>query len=152
LTKSMPRLRLPEKAVKVKVLRVVLGTNILVSSLLTSGHPAAVVDLIAEGKIIPFYSNSILQEYRSVLSRKKFGFSSAQITRLINDITRTGIAVEDKPHNSNKMPDEDDRKFYNAATEAQAYLITGNIRHFPKESFIVTPAQFIKDKLCFLLS
>ena len=146
MTKSMPRLRLPEKAVKVKVLRVVLGTNILVSSLLTSGHPAAVVDLIAEGKIIPFYSNSILQEYRSVLSRKKFGFSSGQISRLIDDITRTGIAVEDNPHCSIKMLDEDDRIFYNAAVEAQAFLITGNTRHFPKESFIVTPVQFIKER------
>lgn len=145
----MPRLRLPEKAVKVKVVKVVLDTNILVSSLLTSGPPAAVVDHIAEGKIIPFYSSPILQEYMTVLSRKKFGFTSAQITRLINDITRTGIAVEDKPHSSKKMPDKDDRIFYNAAVEAQAYLITGNIKHFPKESFIVTPAQFIKEKSCF---
>ena len=141
----MPRLKLQEKAAKVKVLRVVLDTNILVSSLLTSGPPAAVVDLIADGKIIPFYSSPILREYMTVLSRKKFGFNSMQITRLINDITRAGVAVEDKPYSSVKIVDEDNRMFYNAAVEAQAYLITGNIKHFPKESFIVTPAQFVKD-------
>jgi len=89
----MPRLRLLEKAVKVKVFRVVLDTNILVSSLLTSGPPAAIIDLIADGKITPFYSSPILREYKTVLSRK------------------------------------------------------GNIRHFPKESFIVTPAQFIKEEI-----
>jgi len=125
------------------VVKVVLDTNILVSSLLTAGPPAIIIDFIADGKIIPFYSNPILQEYWDVLSRKKFGFTSAQVSRLIDDIVRTGIAVEGKQLNKNKKVNEDDRIFYNAAVEAMAYLITGNIKHFPKESFIVTPAQFL---------
>jgi putative PIN family toxin of toxin-antitoxin system len=125
------------------VVKVVLDTNILVSSLLTSGPPAVIVDLIADGNIIPFYSNPILLEYREVLSRKKFGFVSAHITQLIDDIVRTGIIVEGKQLSKKKKVDEDDRIFYDAAVEAMAYLITGNIRHFPKEPFIVTPAQFL---------
>jgi len=124
------------------VVNVVLDTNILVSSLLTSGPPSVIVDLIADGNIIPFYSNPILQEYWEVLSRKKFGFDSMQVNRLIDDIVRTGIAVEGKS-NKNKKVNEEDRIFYDAAVEAGAYLITGNIRHFPKESFIITPAQFL---------
>ena len=123
--------------------KVVLDTNILVSSLLTPGPPAAIVDLIADGRIIPFYSNMILQEYCEVLSRKKFGFSPLQVTRLIDDIVSAGIAVEDKPSLKSKKANEDDRIFYDAAAEAQAYLVTGNIRHFPAESFIVTPARFL---------
>jgi putative PIN family toxin of toxin-antitoxin system len=129
--------------VKRKVVKVVLDTNILVSSLLTAGPPAVIVDLIADGKVIPFYSNPILQEYWDVLSRKKFGFESVQVTRLIDDIVRTGIAVEGKQLDKSKKVNEDDRIFYDAAVEAMAYLITGNIRHFPKESFITTPAQFL---------
>jgi putative PIN family toxin of toxin-antitoxin system len=125
------------------VVKVVLDTNILVSSLITSGPPAVVVDMVADGKIIPFYSNPILQEYWEVLSRKKFGFNSAQVTRLIDDIVRTGIAVEGKQPNKNKKVNKGDQIFYDAAVEAAAYLITGNIRHFPKESFINTPAQFL---------
>jgi predicted nucleic acid-binding protein len=67
-----------------------------------------------------------------------------QATRLINNIVRTGIAVEDKKSDKRiKVIDDDDRIFYDAAVEATAYLITGNMRHFPKESFIVTPAQFL---------
>ena len=124
------------------MVNVVLDTNILVSSLLTSGPPSVIVDLIADGNIIPFYSNPILQEYWEVLSRKKFGFDSMQVNRLIDDIVRTGIAVEGKS-NKNKKVNEEDRIFYDAAVEAGAYLITGNIRHFPKESFIITPAQFL---------
>jgi predicted nucleic acid-binding protein len=42
------------------------------------------------------------------------------------------------------MPDEEDRKFYNVAKSSGAFLITGNIKHFPPESFIVTPADFLK--------
>ncbi|MDR2717039.1 MAG: putative toxin-antitoxin system toxin component, PIN family [Treponema sp.] len=125
------------------MVKVVLDTNILVSSLLTDGPPSIIVDLIANGKIIPFYSNPILQEYWEVLSRKKFSFDSLQVTRLINDIVRTGIAVECKQLSKNKKINEDDRIFYDAAVEAMAFLITGNIKHFPKESFIVTPAQFL---------
>jgi putative PIN family toxin of toxin-antitoxin system len=129
--------------VKQRVVKVVLDTNILVSSLLTAGPPAIIVDLVADGKIISFYSNPILQEYWDVLSRKKFGFTSAQVSRLINDIVRTGITIEGKQLDKNKKINEDDRIFYDAAVEAKAYLITGNIKHFPKESFIATPAQFL---------
>jgi len=124
------------------VVNVVLDTNILVSSLLTYGPPAVIVDLIADGIVIPFYSNPILQEYWEVLSRKKFGFNPVQVTRLIHDIVRTGISVEGKS-DKNKKVNEEDRIFYDAAVEAGVYLITGNIRHFPKEPFIITPAQFL---------
>jgi putative PIN family toxin of toxin-antitoxin system len=126
------------------VVKVVLDTNVLVSSLLSAGPPAIIVDLIADGHIIPFYSNPILQEYWDVLSREKFGFDPAQVTRLINDLARTGIAVESKQSGKSiKFNDDDDRIFYDAAVEAEAYLITGNMRHFPKKSFIITPAQFL---------
>jgi len=125
------------------VIKAVLDTNILVSSLLTEGPPALIVDMVADGKIIPFYSIPIFQEYRDVLSRKKFGFSYVQIIRLLDDIVRTGIAVEGRQFVNNKKVNEDDRIFYNAAVEASAYLVTGNIRHFPKEAFVVAPAQFL---------
>jgi putative PIN family toxin of toxin-antitoxin system len=128
---------------KRKVVKVILDTNVLVSSLLTAGPPAIIVDLVADGIIIPFYSNPILQEYRDVLSREKLSFDPVQITRLINDIVRIGIAVEGKQLIKNRKVDDDDRIFYDAAVEAEAYLITGNMRHFPKESFILTPAQFL---------
>ena len=125
------------------MLKVVLDTNILVSALLTSGPPAFIVDLMADGKIIPFYSGLIIEEYYEVLSREKFNFNPVQVIRLIDDITRVGIAIEGKLSAKNKKVDDDDKKFYDAAKEANAFLITGNIRHFPKEDFIVTPSQFL---------
>ena len=40
------------------------------------------------------------------------------------------------------LPHEPDRVFYDAAKTAEAILITGNIKHFPKESFVMTPPDF----------
>jgi hypothetical protein len=41
------------------------------------------------------------------------------------------------------LPDEDDRPFYEVAKAANAYLITGNLKHFPQEPFILSPADFL---------
>ena len=123
--------------------KVVLDTNVLVSSLLASGPPAVIIDLVADGRIIPFYNELIIQEYWEVLSRKKFGFSPFRVTRLIHDIARSGIAIEYKQAGKKPILHEDDRIFYETAVDAHAYLITGNMRHFPKDSFVISPAQFL---------
>ena len=124
--------------------KVVLDTNVLVSSLLANGPPAAIVDLAAEGKLTLFYNDLIISEYWYVLQRPKFSFFPFQISRLIDDIMRAGIAVEAYRPSIIPIPDEDDRIFYNIAKISGALLITGNIRHFPLDSFIVSPADFLK--------
>ena len=124
--------------------RVVLDTNVLVSSLLANGPPATIVDLVTEGKLIPFYNDLIISEYWYVLQRPKFTFHPTQVSRLVGDIMRIGIAVETNVPSVTPMPDEDDRKFYDVAKSSDAFLITGNIKHFPLEPFIVTPADFLK--------
>ncbi len=43
--------------------------------------------------------------------------------------------------------DQDDLVFYEVVMEKRdedAYLITGNLRHFPIRTFIVTPAEMLK--------
>jgi predicted nucleic acid-binding protein len=57
---------------------------------------------------------------------------------------RLGIAVEANIPDVTPIPDEEDRKFYNVAKSSGAFLITGNIKHFPSESFIITPADFLR--------
>ena len=126
------------------MLKVILDTNILVSSLLASGPPAVIADLVAENKIIPFYTDLILKEYWDVLLRDKFGFSLLQVTHLIDDIVRAGFAVKNYSPSCFKLSDEDDRVFYDASVHSNAYLITGNVKHYPQKPFIVTPAQFLR--------
>ena len=126
------------------MIRIVLDTNVLVSALLTDGHPAAIVNLAAEKKLIPVYNDLIITEYWEVLKRPKFGFRPSQVSRLMDDIVKTGIAAETETSSNILMADETDRKFYDAAKASLAYLITGNIKHFPRESFIVTSSDFLK--------
>ena len=38
----------------------------------------------------------------------------------------------------------DDRIFYEVAASGGAYLVTGNLKHYPQEKFIVSPAQMIR--------
>lgn len=42
------------------------------------------------------------------------------------------------------FPDRDDIVFYEIAMSVKdSYLVTGNIKHFPKKCFVVTPAQMM---------
>ena len=123
--------------------KVVLDTNILVSSLISTGPPAQIMDLVAYERIVPIYNDLILYEYWDVLSREKFKFSSDQIIRLIDGITKTGILIENPEPSYFKMADEDDRIFFDTAWQASAYLTTGNIKHFPQKHFIVSPVKFL---------
>ena len=125
---------------------IVLDTNVLVSAILTNGPPAAIVDLIANGNLRLIYNDHIINEYCKVLYRPKFGFIPLQVDRLLDNILRTGLAIEVIP-STISMIDEDDRKFYDAAKTSLAFLVTGNKRHFPKEPFIITPADFLKTYL-----
>jgi len=43
-----------------------------------------------------------------------------------------------------KLIDETDRIFYDTAKNTASILITGNIRHYPNEKFILTPTEFLK--------
>jgi predicted nucleic acid-binding protein len=42
------------------------------------------------------------------------------------------------------LPDEKDRIFYDTAKQRNAILITGNIKHFPEEDFIMSPKDFLE--------
>ena len=126
----------------------VIDTNVLVSALLSGNETAATVQIVANliaGKIIPVYSTEILQEYREVLSRPKFKFSVEMISYLLSAIDKYGILVEPASMDI-VFPDMKDLPFYEVVMEKRsdnAYLVTGNLKHFPKEPFIVTARQML---------
>jgi putative PIN family toxin of toxin-antitoxin system len=125
-------------------LRIVLDTNILVSGLFSSrGAPGQIVDALNSGLFSCYVCDAIIQEYTDVLFRPEFEFTPSKIESVFDSIKRSGIFVN--PISSlHPMPDESDRIFYDVAKSADAYLITGNSKHFPNESFILSPAEFIK--------
>ena len=127
----------------------VIDTNVLVSALLSSREDAATVQVIARmlaGEITPVYSGAILAEYREVLRRKKFGFSPNIVNHLLDAVTKFGLLVEPTPTGV-ILPDMKDLPFYEVVLEKReegAYLITGNLKHFPREPFIVTARVLVK--------
>lgn len=125
-----------------------IDTNVLVSALLSSKDDTATVQILEKvisGEIISVYSNVIIKEYREVLSRKKFGFSGETIEYLLSALEKYGILVEPSPSGI-ILPDMKDLPFFEVILEKHddnAYLVTGNIRHFPKEPFVVTPRELL---------
>ena len=126
------------------MLKIVLDTNILVSALWTpAGNASTIVNLIFSDNLIPCFDQSILDEYKAVLSRPRLTFSQDKVNKLINEITSRGLSVT-VPPSTIKLPDETDRKFYDVAKFCEAYLITGNTKHFPNASFITNSANFLQ--------
>lgn len=71
--------------------KAVIGTNIIVSALISSNDEAAtvkVLELLFKGYILPVVTDSILQEYGEVLRRKKFSFPEENVSVLLNEIRR----------------------------------------------------------------
>ena len=126
----------------------VFDTNVLVSSLLAKrkdSPTAMVVDAIAAGDLIPLYNQEILDEYDEVLHRAKFPFSENSIRRILIMIRENGMEIFPYP-TGEILPDMDDLVFYEVVMDKRsddAYLITGNIKHFPKREYIVTPAEMM---------
>jgi len=127
----------------------VIDTNVLVSALFAK-HPDAstvkIIEKVYTGEITPLYSREILAEYTEVLCRPKFHFPKAVVQTLIASIESNGIAVDPSPTGVT-LPDMDDLVFYEVVMEKReddAYLVTGNIKHFPQSPFIVTPNEMLE--------
>lgn len=126
----------------------VIDTNVLVSALLSGNDTAATVQVLERliaGEIVPVYSADIMNEYRDVLSRQKFGFSKGTVNYLLSAVEKYGIFVEPAATGA-VLPDMKDLPFYEVVMEKRddnAYLVTGNLKHFPREAFIVTARQMM---------
>ena len=81
-----------------------------------------------------------------MLSRPKFHLTSDIIDDVMESLNAVGLYVEADAIDID-LPDPKDRVFYEVVMEERksedAYLVTGNIKHFPTEPFIVTPRQMI---------
>ena len=126
---------------------VVIDTNVLVSAMLKwDSVPGNVLTFALDGPIVPVFNEAILNEYREVLHRPKFCLTEQIIDAVVGSITEKGISI-DAEHLDIELPDPKDRVFYEVVMEERktddAYLVTGNSKHFPVEPFIVTPRQLL---------
>ena len=126
----------------------VIDTNVLVSALLSKDEKSATVQVlerVLNKEIIPVYSKEIMREYQEVLLRKKFGFSEKAIHCIISYIRQNGKTAVPTTVDE-KLIDIKDLPFYEVVMDTRtknSYLVTGNIKHFPKRDYIVSPRQLI---------
>lgn len=125
----------------------VIDTNVLVSALFSiSGHsnPSIIIRKIIDGVITPLYNEEILAEYEEVLNRDKFPFRKADIDWIISTFIDYGILLGRTAVSDEEFTDRDDIVFYEVTlSKEDSFLVTGNIKHFPKKPFIVTPAEML---------
>lgn len=127
----------------------VIDTNVFISALITKSSEAdtvKVIEAVLRGDIVPLYHEDILAEYNEVLHRNKFKISENVINVLIDAIVKYGVEVFPQP-TGEILVDMDDLIFYEVVMEKReddAYLVTGNQKHYPIKEFIVTPSEMIE--------
>ena len=128
-------------------MRLVLDTNVVISAFINpGGKPSQILKMILERRAELCCNSVILSEYESVMMRPKFSgkINTKMICRFISIIRSVSFIYDPIPGNT-KLPDESDRIFYDTARGSGSFLISGNIKHYPKESFIMSPADFLKN-------
>lgn len=127
---------------------IVLDTNALVSGLLFPFNPPGeIVRMVSSGVLELCFDARIISEYREVLRRPKFKIDPDDIEALLEQIEACGHPVAATPLPKG-LPDRDDEPFLEVAIAGEAHcLVTGNLRHFPKDRrqgmAVVSPREFL---------
>jgi putative PIN family toxin of toxin-antitoxin system len=133
-------------------MRVVLDANVVVSALLFDGTVSRIHKQWKSAGIIPVANKTILEEYATVFSYRKFSLAEEEIAALFDEeifpyFSVVRISARRIPH---PPKDDSDIPFLHAALDGNArYLVSGDPHLLSlngKYPFpIVTPAQFLKN-------
>lgn len=127
---------------------VVLDTNVIVSAGIKPGSAPAtlIMDWVLDGQIQVVTSPWIVEEYREVVRRAKFrryGFPPHWLEFLIDESLR----LPDPAAWPLRGPDPKDMPFLALANDSGAWLVTGNLKHFPEtlrgEIKVLSPSDYL---------
>jgi putative PIN family toxin of toxin-antitoxin system len=130
---------------------IVLDTNVIISAGIKPGSPPAdlVMNWVLEGRVQVVTSPFILHEYREVARRAKFrryGFPPLWLEWIIEESLYLPDA-DIESHPGSNLPDSKDKPFLALAHDAGAWLVTGNLKHFPrlerKNVTVLSPADYL---------
>lgn len=125
-----------------------LDTNVIVSAGIHPGGPPAqlMMDWVLEGLVQVVTCPWIVEEYREVAHRKKFrryGFPPLWLEFLIDE----SLQLTDPTPWPHSVPDRKDAPFLALSRAAGAWLVTGNLKHFPKAArknvTVLSPADYL---------
>lgn len=125
----------------------VLDTNVVVSGLIKEkGACAQILRLAFSGHLALCVDERILQEYEAVLPRPRFHMPPADVKNVLALIRFRAERTIPSPLRV-EIPDRSDLPFLETAASAQALLVTGNARHFPRHQragvVVMTPSEFL---------
>ncbi len=134
---------------KVKVKRIVIDTNVVISALLFEGVPSELVPLWKSGRIDPLASKEIVNEYLRVLTYPKFGLAPEEIDFVLyQEILPHFEIVRAKsgPVIVRDVPSDD--KFIRCAEAGNAKIIISGDQHLLRLKRyrtieILTPGRFL---------
>jgi putative PIN family toxin of toxin-antitoxin system len=127
---------------------VVLDTNVIVSAgIAPGGAPAKLIfDWVLRGKVQVAVGPAVVAEYREVVQRPKFrryGFPPLWLEFLIEE----SLWLPDPESWVQLDPDPKDTPFLALAHAAGAWLVTGNLKHFPEAArsgvTVLSPADYL---------
>ena len=125
----------------------VFDTNVLVSAMITHNSESAtvkVLEQVAMGRIVPLFNSEILLEYQEVLHRNKFNLREEDILNMLDMMIENGCWTNRK---TTEFPfvDENDVVFFEVSMSKEgAFLVTGNVKHFPIVPTVVMPSEMMK--------
>ena len=127
----------------------VIDTNVLLSALLSKKSDTATIKIakaLMGGKFVPIWHEIIIEEYDEVFHRPKFHLQEASIQKVLTAVKFYGKYT--LPINTVEQPSDADDTIFWQITMAErgnnAFLVTGNIKHFPQYEFVVTPATMVE--------
>jgi uncharacterized protein len=126
---------------------IVLDTNVIVSAAIGIARPPArLVDWVLRGLAQAVTCPTLIAEYRDVVRREKFrqyGFPPPWLEYVIND----SLELPNPPAWPHSIPDLKDAPFLALAKTAGAWLVTGNLKHFPRTArngvTVLSPADYL---------
>jgi len=126
----------------------VFDTNVIISAgIQPGGAPAKLVlDWVLDRRVQLVYSPAVLSEYREVVRREKFrryGFPPAWLEVIIEN----SLGLPEPEAWPIGCPDPKDAMFLALAHVSGAWLVTGNLKHFPEEArggvTVSSPAEYL---------
>lgn len=126
--------------------RVVLDTNVLISSLLFGGIPRQIFERCLNREFIGVTSNILLSELTDVLI-KKFDFDTGVTAKIRQKLLKKFLLVFPKVH-INVLKDQPDNRVLEAAVAGKCEnIITGDKELLALKQYkgitILTPAEFV---------
>lgn len=111
------------------MLKFTLDTNTLISAVISKGNEYQLLKLAKEGRIKVILSLNIIEEFKEVISREKFGFSQKQIDDVLKQILNICELVIPTIRLSVIKDDPDDDAILECAITGNVNYIVSGDRH-----------------------